>query len=294
MEKKTTTTVKRRSKTAKIRRQKRQVAFLTLIILIASIVAIMLLTPGFNISKIEVYGNTAVTDEEIKQASGIVTGINIFSVNMDEAEDNIKTMAYIEDVQVKRVFPSTIKITVEEEAGVAYFSSKKGYAIITSAGKCIEITDGMKGEGADGKHQTASLPDLPQVVGIRDIKYKIGKTITAENPRQLEALFECLHEFTKKGYIFDMNLIDMSDLNDIRFYYQGRELCVSVGDTEKIGYKMECFGPIYSEVAKMYKDSGKPKGFIDLERLTYRKEINPTVKKEVEDDEKPKKKKKTQ
>lgn len=254
------------------RRQKRELALLTVIVLIASIAAIMLLTPGFEIKKVEVHGNSVLQDEEIIRSSGIVTGVNIFGVSLGEVKDNIKSMGYIESVKVKRSLPSTVKITVVEEVGVGYIKAEDGYVIITADGRCVDITDGLE-DSKDGK-KTATTPQLPKIKGMKNVKYKVGNIITAENEAQLTSLLTCLHEFSKYGYIFDMREIDVSDTTDIKFYYKSKDLCVTVGDTDRVGYKMECFGPILSELGE------NPTGYINLERLTYRKLEPPQTKKE--------------
>ncbi len=241
------------------RRQRKQLAFLTVIVLLASVIAIVLLTPAFNIKKIEVHGNSVLKDEQIIRSSGITKGVSIFGVSLREAKDNLKSMGYIESAKIKRSLPSTIRINVVEEVGVAYLKAKEGFVIITADGRCIDITD-----GTDGKNNVKT-PDFPLIKGMKNVKYKEGNVITSENEIQLEALLNCLHEFSKYGYIFDIREIDMSDTTDIKFYYRTKDLCVTVGSPEKIGYKMECFGPILSEIGE------NPKGYINLERLTYRK-----------------------
>lgn len=254
------------------RRQKKKLALLTVIVLAASITAIMLLTPGFDIKKIEVRGNSVLKNEEIIRASGVITGVNIFGVSLGEIKDNIKSMGYIESVKVKRALPSTIEITVVEEVGVGYIKAEEGYVIITADGRCVEITDGL--EGSEKGKKTAVLPDLPKIKGMKDVKYKIGNIITSENEAQLSALLTCLHEFSKYGYIFDMREIDVSDTMDIKFYYKSKDLCVTVGTADRVSYKMECFGPILSQIGE------NPTGYINLERLTYRKPESPQTKKE--------------
>ena len=252
------------------RKQKKQMAALTFIILVSALISIMLLTPMFDIKEISVHGNSVVKDEEIVKSSKITTGINIFGVSLSAAKDNIKSMGYIESVKIKRRLPSTIDITVVEEVGVAYIKAQEGYAIITADGRCVDITDGMLDE--DKEKQTASTPNLPLIKGLKGIKYKVGNVLKSEDEEQLNALLTCLHEFSKQGYVFDMREIDMSDLKNISFYYKGKDLRVSIGTTAKIGYKMECFGPILEQIGE------NPKGYIDLERLTYRK--NQEVKSE--------------
>lgn len=255
------------------RRQKKQLALLTLVVLIASIISIMLLTPGFDIDKIEVRGNMVLKEQDVINASELIKGVNIFSVNLGEARDNVKSMGYVESVKIKRDLPSGIIITVVEEVGVAYLTAENGYIIITADGRCVEKRNSSD-TSAEGNNTVSSSPDLPQITGIKNVKYKEGSIITAEDKRQLDALLKCLSEFTKSGYIDKMVEIDVTDITDIKFYYSSKKLCVTVGDTSKLDYKMECFGPIYDYVVEKTKAGEMPSGYVNLERLTYReKEI---------------------
>lgn len=242
------------------RRQKKQLTLLTFVVLLACIAAVMLLTPTFDINEIKIYGNSVLKRKDIIRNAGIVENENIFSINTGEIEDNIMSMGYIESVKVKRRLPSTIVITVEEEVGVAYLKAEEGYVILAADGRCIEITDGIS-----DKQQSIKAPSLPMIKGLKNVKYKIGKTIKSEDKEQLDALLLCLREFLKNNYVFNMREIDVSDLQQIKFYYRSKDLCVSIGSTDKIGYKMECFGPILKQIGE------NPTGYIDLERLTYRK-----------------------
>lgn len=254
------------------RRQKKQLAFLTMITLVAALIAVILLTPAFNVNNIKITGNSMVSDEEIIMAGGLSKNVNILNVDIDSAEENIKSLPYIKKAEIKRSFPDTIKIKVLEEVGVAYFTTKDGYVIISSDGKCIDVSSGLS-EDKNSSGQVAQLPKLPVIKGIKNVKYSKGEIIKSEDSQRLKSLFVCLHEFAKQGYIFDMKEIDMSNPEDIRFYYKGKDLCVSVGNTQRIGYKMECFRPIYDEVVNMTKKGQLPKGFIDLEHNSYRENI---------------------
>ena len=259
----------------------KQLAFLTMITLIASLVAVILLTPAFNVNNIEISGNNMVSDEEIIMAGGLSKNVNILNVDTDAAEKNIKSLPYIKKAEIKRSFPDTIKIKVMEEVGVAYFTTKNGYVIISSDGKCIDVSSGLS-EDKNSSGQVAQLPKLPVIKGIKNVKYSKGEIVESEDSHRLKSLFVCLHEFARQGYIFDMKEIDMSDPEDIRFYYKGKELCVSVGNTQRIGYKMECFRPIYDEVVNMTKKGQLPKGFIDLEHNSYRENIEIPTKNDEE------------
>ncbi len=256
------------------KRHRKQLAFLVALVLVASVMAIVLLTPAFNISKIEVYGNSVLKDEQIIQASGIVKGINIFEMSVKESKNNIKSLGYVESVKIKRSLPSTVKITIVEEVGVAYLKAEDGFVIIAADGRCIDINDGTDGKNA------AKTPDLPLVKGMKNVKYKVGKTITTENKVQFEALTACLHEFSKNDYVFNMREIDMTDITDIKFYYYSKDLCVTVGTTDMIDYKMECFGRYLEEV------DARPTGHINLNYVKNNQVIHTPLEEEKPKEEK--------
>lgn len=257
------------------RRRKKQLAVVTLILMVVSIIGVLLLTPGFNIKEIKVTGNTVIKTEEIISRSGIVKGINIFDFNKGEVKKNILSMGYVSEVKIKRNLPSEVEISIVEEVGVSYIKAEKGYVIITAEGRCIDITDGIKDSGENGKG-TVEIPKMPIVKGLSDVKYKVGKVITSENNAQLEALFKCLHEFSRSGHIFNMIEIDMSNMNKIEFKYMTADLVVNVGDAEKIDYKMEVFGEILAGIGH------NPKGVINLaqDRPTYTPNSNQTSESE--------------
>ena len=191
------------------RRQKKQLAFLTMITLVAALIAVILLTPAFNVNNIEITGNSMVRDEEIIMAGGLSKNVNILNVDTDAAEKNIKSLLYIKKAEIKRSFPDTIKIKVMEEVGVAYFTTKSGYVIISSDGKCIDVSSGLS-EDKNSSGQVAQLPKLPVIKGIKNVKYSKGEIVESEDSHRLKSLFVCLHEFARQGYIFDMKEIDMS------------------------------------------------------------------------------------
>ena len=254
------TPVARKTKSKKIgRRQKKQLALITVILMVASVIGVMLLTPGFDVDEIKVKGNSVLKAEEIIAASGIKKGENIFDFDKDDAIDNILAIGYIESVDINRELPSTVEITVVEEVGVAYIKADKGYVIITADGRCIDVTNGMGSEN-DSDDVAVEVPKLPLITGLDKVKYKVGEKISSENNVQMETLFKCLHEFSKNGHVFNMLEIDMSNINKIKFYYMSMDLSVNLGDSSKVDYKMDIFEQI------LLKIGDNPKGHIDLDR----------------------------
>ena len=255
-----------------VNKQKKRLAIVTIILMIVSVAGVLLLTPGFNIKEIKVSGNSVIKTDEIVLRSGIKTGVNIFDFDKGKAKENILSIGYVENVKIKRRLPSTVEIIIVEEVGVAYIKAEKGYVIITADGRCIDITDGIKSSGESGK-ETLEVPKMPLITGLDAVKYKVGETITSENSVQLEVLFKCLREFSKRDHIFNMTEIDMSNMNKIRFYYLTKELCVNVGDADKIDYKIDVFEEILAGIGE------NPRGTINLaqDRPTYTPPTPPEV-----------------
>ncbi len=242
------------------RKQKKQVAALSVIILAAAIAAIIMLTPAFNIQKITVMGNSVLDKKDIIQSSGIVTGVNIFGISTREAKKNIEEMGYVDGAKVKRRLPGTVEITIEEAVGVAKLSAKDGFLIITADGRAVElITDTKKQKDKQNDKQ-----NVPVIKGLKNVKYKIGKKITSDDAEKLDTLFTCLREFSKNSVIFNMTQIDISQSSAVKFLYNGGKLTVNCGSVEKLDYKMECFSPILEQIGD------NPEGYVDLERLIYR------------------------
>ena len=260
--------MKQKKKSRLKRKQKKQIAVLSVIILIASFAAILLLTPLFNISEITVHGNSVISEEQIIKSAEIIKGVNIFDVSLRKAQKNIEEIGYIDEVKVKRKLPSEIEIDIVEAVGVACVTAENGFIVITSDGRCLELSETAAvstfSKNKDGEVSEAQK-NLPVIKGLKNVKYKVGKTITSEDKARLDKLFDCLKAFTKSEFIFDMTQIDISDMNDIRFFYNGGKLVVSVGSGEKLDYKMECFKPILAEIGE------DPEGYVDMERMYYRK-----------------------
>ncbi len=87
-----------------------------MVLLIVIIVCIVLsLTVFFKVATISVSGDFPYTFEQVLSASNIQKDKNMFRQSMREAEKNIKqSMIFVENVEVKRVLPDSIHITIEQ------------------------------------------------------------------------------------------------------------------------------------------------------------------------------------
>jgi len=122
-------------------------------------------TTYFDISKIEISGNTIVDSEKIKTESGLMVNKNTFSINMNDVKKKILKLPRIEDVEILRIGLGTIKINVKE---------RKPLALILINGIFYEI---------DNKniiftsHDSNIRIDLPLITGIDLKNFTMGVKI---------------------------------------------------------------------------------------------------------------------
>lgn len=86
--------------------------------------------PFFHVEYVDVRGNHALTDEEIVQAIGIPEGQNVFLANTTQMEEFIKPLPGIISVDVKKVLPNSLLVTVVEEFDLGYIDVEDGYLIV--------------------------------------------------------------------------------------------------------------------------------------------------------------------
>lgn len=114
-----------------------------LLIIIGLIVAIILvfISGVFDINEIEVEGNNHVSKEQIISFSEIELNTNIFSASKKDVYNKIKDNAYVDDVQIKKVFPNKIKLIIEERKVEYCIEVASGFAYVDKKGYILEISN---------------------------------------------------------------------------------------------------------------------------------------------------------
>lgn len=134
-------------KTTRVERKKRRKRILfnviLLILLTTFLVTFALKSDYFNISVINIEGNNKLTKETIENASGLITGENIFKIKLRNSEKDIKKLSYIKDVNIKRKFPNTIVINITEREEVVQLKNISSYVLVDMEGYVLDFKDTM-------------------------------------------------------------------------------------------------------------------------------------------------------
>lgn len=201
--------------------------YIVIVILIAVIIFIILaLNVFFNIQNVNIEGSTNYTAEEIFNASKITVGDNMIRTNSDEISSNItSTLIYIESAEIRKIFPTTIKITVTASVPTANVRKSDGYFLISQGGKILETLQNPK---SGLMNITGTDPDSSLVQGSKFISVDEEKT---------EAIYELLNAFEKNG-IENVTDIDFTDLSNVSYVYDSR-ITVELGVVNDLDYKLK-------------------------------------------------------
>ena len=248
---------RRRRVTRRMLRRRRMMRRLTAVFLVLCVAAAgiyLTVTMLFKINAIRVSGPDGVTvneagpytSTEILDALGIQLEENIFSFDPAEKAAMLeKTFPLLEQIEVKRVYPSTVVVRVTP--------AEPAYAIKTRTG-WISLSASLKILTAETEQ-----PDLPvlyggdpvSVVPGDQLAYKLAdpalngadsaasgsETVVAQDGR-VEALQTLLDALESRGLMEDVTRIEYADVEQIAFLYQDR-ISVLLGTLNELDYKLD-------------------------------------------------------
>lgn len=126
-----------------------------------------LMTMGFVVKDIDVVGEGRIRERDVRTALGIYEGQYFFGPDLEEAQDRVKDLNWVENVVVRRLWPNRIVIEIIERDVFALWQSDGELQLIDRSGAVIENV------------ATESYAGLP---------YFIGQNIADAGPRALGTL----------------------------------------------------------------------------------------------------------
>lgn len=200
------------------------VYYVMIAILAVIIFSVLSVTVLFNADKIVIEGESDYSDEQIITASGLEGTENLVRLNTAGIPERIlDKLVTLDSVKVDKVFPSTIKITVERSVPMAeFYYGGKNY-VISHIGRVMQID--------------SSKADCMQILGYKPAESVIvGGFITAEDPEQDKLIAE-ISAAVEKADIDNITTVDISDSLSIVMTYDDR-VVIHLGSILQIDEKM--------------------------------------------------------
>lgn len=255
---------RRRRVTRKMLRRRRMMRRLTAVVLVLCVAAAgiyLTVTMLFKINAIRVAGPDGAdlteaggyTSSQILDALGVQVEENIFSFDPEEKAAMLeKEFPLLEQIQVKRVYPSTVVVEVKPATPVYTMQTDTGW-ISLSAGLKILSTETEQPDllvlyGGDpvsvtpGDQLTYALSD-PALSGTADSAASSDSAASDKEKVQakdgrVDALNTLLTALQERDLLKDVTRIEYESVEEIAFLYQNR-ISVLLGTLNELDYKLD-------------------------------------------------------
>ena len=222
------------------------------LILIVVIVLYTSLNSGiFNSDNIEIEGNKYVESEYIIKALEVNNNKNIFRYNIKDMEEILLNNKYIDKVEIKRLLPNTLKVSIIEKEIVANLYNEEIYCYIDKEGNFIdEIDENNKDNEVITVHIDYNKTDS------QEIKFK-----NEENKKSLLYLLEYIKE---EGIYKKIDNIDMTKPNSINMGTK-EDINILLNSDEELKYNISRLAMILADLQNKKQKGGE----IDLSTGKY-------------------------
>ena len=213
------------------------------LILIVVIVLYTSLNSGiFNSDNIEIEGNKYVESEYIIKALEVNNNKNIFRYNIKDMEEILLNNKYIDKVEIKRLLPNTLKVSIIEKEIVANLYNEEIYCYIDKEGNFIdEIDENNKDNEVITVHIDYNKTDS------QEIKFK-----NEENKKRLLYLLEYIKE---EGIYKKIDNIDMTKPNSINMSTK-EDINILLNSDEELKYNISRLAMILADLQNKKQKGG--------------------------------------
>ncbi len=227
----------RAARVKKLKRKRRlrlAIVVLAFILIVALIVCPIIMFAVFRVNNYIVEGISPYSKDQIISASGIEQGKSLFMIDVDEAEAIMeKALPYIDGVEITKKLPDSVVIR--------YGETSKAFAIELGGGTYALTDSNLKVL----EHSSDAPEGLTLIKGASPSKSEVGEIMAftrkdEEDTESKDKTFALILEITRavaENKMEDIDLIDVSSINDIYFIYQKR-LVLRLGEPSDLASKI--------------------------------------------------------
>jgi cell division protein FtsQ len=221
-----------------------------LILLLAIAVAVIAVLQGsvFRLTTVYVVGNVHQSAQQIAAASGLVKGLNIFSIQEEDVRRNLSADHTIVFLGMRKDYPSTIYLYITEREPAA---STQWLGLLYTLDAEGVVLD---------EHNTLDLPaGMPSISGLAVTSIHVGQRLNVRDREQLQAYYDIVAELNLQYYREQVVEINLSNPRDIYVLVAGG-ITVRLGDRQHMRAKI---GALRTDIAYL-QQLGKTSGVLDV------------------------------
>ena len=224
------------------RRKHNRLESVLFIIMVAIAAYVILRSPYFDIRQVVIQGNHYLVEEDIRAATPINTGENIFSVNVSEATEQLKKVPMVKDARITRDLPATVLINITERRPLGILPTGGGFVEVDEEGMCLQ----RSGAGVLG---------LPVLTGIQVESVSPGDHIHNE---LLAAILEIAGGLPTE-VTEELSEIHIDPDRQVKMYTLGHIPCYFGGSDE-----IEAKGAVLAQLLLEIKEHGLKVEYINI------------------------------
>jgi len=236
---------KKKKKKVKVSKPKRFLLWLLVLLLITGGV-LLFNSKIFDVNEIIVYGAERYNADSIIEASGITKGVNILKVDELAAKERLETEPFLEVLDIKRIFPATVAIYIEERTTFMQAEYNGAYIILDREGHAL-MQNATKDEM------------LLTVTGLQFKEPQLGKTVEAADANKYSQLMDILKQTDTYEITPLLRCIDMSTPGDLTLTLSN-DICVKLGYAVDLDKKLA----LYDSAMEGLQDKAANGGTLDF------------------------------
>lgn len=235
------------AKTQRRRRKKKKRNYTLYYIILAVFLIVagvtLSLTVFFNIDTIKVTGSSIYTLSDLDGVLDVKPGDNLLRLNTKAlSETALQTLKKADKVEVKRVFPTTLLVDIED--GVAqtqlYYDSE--YYTLSQRGRVLDVS-------------AESVLNVPVVIGPKPDGAQIGSYIDLILENEEKDWLKILFKELEKSGLNDISVVDISSTISLKLYYQNR-IEIKLGSFSELDTKLAMVKAVFDSGDIGIEESG--------------------------------------
>ncbi len=122
---------------------RRGVVFLSAVIIVTVVgLGVKLAAKTFTVQNIVVSGNYHLEDDHVIRSAEINEGDSLIDLSLQTVKERVKNNAWIRNVSIRKEFPDTVSIMIEESSPKVILSLKGEKLLVDERGEVLEKIDG--------------------------------------------------------------------------------------------------------------------------------------------------------
>lgn len=219
--------------------------FLGMVLLTAVMLAV-LAGVFLRVDNITVTDETDFSAEEIRKASGISIGQNLFLLDKNAAARRIaRNVPYADHIVVSKRYPNGVRISLSRGEGMYYVQKGRDYYVLSEEKNVLARTDDI---------ESIELAGYVRLDSSKISRCVAGEKLTFSDG-DMEGMFDELCSLLKDHGLFGFcSSITFNSKFDVRFLYRGR-ITVKLGDLYDLDIKLRFAEKIMEKLGE--NDSGE-------------------------------------